>query len=377
MKTLELINKLKKDAVNNKMRFIKSPENKKLFRDIKKPGDFKDKTFLYIRATDTDTGNRPLPAGTRYWDSPDIELYDSNNNLIPTNKLNKNESYTINVLVHNDGDMTCNTCTVDLFICDPTIGFNRVNATQIGIQSIIVLGHNTEVASFNFIPTVENLGHQCLFSRAYSYVNGDLPDSGDIFSTSTDRHIGQQNLNVINQGTKFEFLLAPEFQKAKMRLKLTQNKKSTKELKIKTLKNLNISTKTIPVNKFVFFKNINPHIKELEKIPGTVNITPRNKEFLRTNKPGIKHSARNFPARILMPYIERLIPKKIDTKKFDLIKQVAENSWEYNYKGSIDKITLKIPYLFTKRNSAAIFDIEMINEETHKSIGGLTIIVKV
>lgn len=365
-KAIKIIDKLKKDAERDKRRFMRNPENKKIFRDDKeKPDDFKDKTFLYIRATATDIGDRPIPPGTNYWNSPDIELYDSNNILISTNQLKRNQNYTIKVLVHNDGDMSCNSCTVDLFICDPTIGFNRMSATQIGIQTISILGHSTAVASFNFTPKAENEGHQCLFARAYSYVNGDLPNSGDQFPTTTDRHIGQQNLSIVKQGSEFEFMIAPDFlvDKAKLKLKVTQQKTPIQNFKLKSLADLKTTNKTIDSKKLLFIKNLDFPVTTR---PAIYNITANNSNLISSSQPTVINNMATSRFRTGL----------VDITRFELIKPITANTWIYDYKAGENKVTLNIPDLSLQKNRATIFEIEMINVESNESVGGLTVIVK-
>ena len=370
MKTLELIKKLQEDAEKDKAKFRQSPKNKEMFEGVDdKPDDFKDKTFLYIRATSTDLGERPIPSGTVFWNSPDIELYDSNGILIPTNELDENRDHTIQVVVHNEGDMTCNSCTVDLFICNPSIGFDRPHATQIGIQSIMIAGHNTSLANFSFRPAAENVGHQCLFARAYSYVNGDLPDHGDQFSTRTDRHIGQQNISVVSQGTDFEFLIAPaiQMQTAKLKLKITQNKQPIKNFNFKSLEKLNGTPRTISTKRFLVLKNINK---------GVAN----NNTIIGVSKQSVKQISRkpaaSFIVRLIKLLFARFRRRKIDPTKFEEIKPVEANTWIYDYRQGVNKVTLDIPYMFLWKNSATIFEIEMTHEESGESVGGLTIIVK-
>ena len=370
MKAIELIKKLKEEAQKDKEKFHKSSENKEMFEGVdEKPDDFKDKTFLYIRATNNDQGTRPIPQGTVFWNSPDIELYDSNGVLIPTNELTENQDHTIQVVVHNDGDMTCNSCTVDLFICNPSIGFDRIHATLIGIQSILVSGHHTGVANFNFKPAAENIGHQCLFARAYSYVNGDLPDHGDQFSTRTDRHIGQQNLSVVSQGTNFEFLVAPAIQAetANLILKINQNKKAIKDFNLKALENLKETKRTINTDRFLVVKEIGIQQAASQQIINFEKVNTRQV---------LRRPAANFIVRLIMLLFARFRKRKYDPKRFEDVKPLSDNTWRYKYQKGANKLLLDIPYMFLWKNNATIFDIEMIREDTKESVGGLTVIVK-
>jgi hypothetical protein len=362
MKPIELVKKLEADKKAAKERFYKNPQNRENYGNKEhKPEEFKDKTFLFIRSSDTDNGCRPLPAGTAYWNSPDIELYDSAGTLIPTNQLVLNQHFTINVLVHNEGDMTCNSCIVELFICNPSIGFDRAHATQIGIQTTSVMGHHTATVSFPFTPGNENLGHQCLFARAYSYVSADMPISANQFNPPVDRHCGQQNLSIINQGTSFEFMVfqAKNIEPQKLTLKLTQNKAPLKGHKLIEINRFEPTAKPIQVNQFKFLKNISSD-KKIVQTKNVINEIPEKNIFIR-----------------LFKYILSLFTKKkTDTVQNIEMIAVGNNTWKQEFTGVQNKVTLKIPELSLGKNEATQFEIEMINEKTGESIGGLTIIVK-
>jgi hypothetical protein len=362
MSTIELIRKLQAEKKMARDSFYRHPVNREAYGNKdKKPEEFKDKTFLYIRSTDIDNGGRPLPAGTVFWNSPDIELYDSSGTLIPTNQLALNQNYTITVLVHNEGDMACNSCIVELFICNPTIGFDRAHATQIGIQTLSVQGHNTVMAKFNFTPGNDNLGHQCLFARAYSYVSADMPNSADQFYPTTDSHIGQQNLSIVSQDTTFEFMvfIADKLETQNLTLKLKQNKAPIKNHKLKVLSNLLTTDRTISGNHFLFMKNIGS-----------------DKKFTVIQNMGIKPSEKNFLMRLLIFILSFFIKKRFDTTRYEEMKPVGNNTWTKEFSGGPNKVTLEIPYMFLGKNKATQFEIEMINEKMGVSLGGLTIIVK-
>lgn len=366
MKTKELIDKLKNDNIKAKRKFHTSSKNKELFgtnndtHPGKQPGDFKDKTFIYISATSIDNGTRPLPAGTVFWDSPDIELYNSTGVIIPTNQLTQNRSHIITVKVHNEGDMACNSCIVELFICDPSIGFDRTHATQIGIQTHFIPGHNSITARFDFVPTTANIGHQCLFARAYSYVNVDMPDSAVLFSTFTDRHIGQQNLSIVSSGTTFEFMVFGGQHKEiqTFTLKIRQNKASFSQFKIKELANLKPTNKTITAKQFTCLKNIGPDA---------------SKPIIY--KPASPISS-SFIVKLIRFIISLFFKKRIDKTRFEAMTPASDNGWTQGFLNGQNKVTLDIPVLFLGKNEAALFELEMKNEKTGMVMGGLTIVVR-
>jgi hypothetical protein len=319
MNTKELIAKLRAEKRSARDRFYKYPENKEIYGNKeRKPEEFKDKTFLFIRATGTDTGARPLPGGTIFWNSPDIELFSPAGLVIPTNQLETNNKYCITVLVHNEGDMACNSCIVELFICNPSIGFDRPHATLIGIQNVSVQGHNTVVARFDFTPGLENLGHQCLFARAYSYASADMPDSAEQFNTTTDRHIGQQNLSVINDGTTYEFMvfLPGKIKKQAMSLKLTQNMTLPQNQKMNFLLKYRPTGKVIAANRIPVMKNNGP-------------VTEFKLSQNRDPNPPVK----SFFIRLLLFILSLFFKKRIDTSRYEIIKPEADNTWTTEFTG--------------------------------------------
>lgn len=361
MTTLELIRKLQSEKKTARARFYKDPSNVETYgnRD-KKPEEFKDKTFLYIRSVESDTGSRPMPGGTIFWNSCDIELYDSSGTLIPANQMQLNQTYTITVLVHNEGDMTCNSCVVELFICNPSIGFDRTHATQVGIQSHIIMGHNTVTARFLFKPGAGDLGHRCMFARAYSYVSADMPLSADAFNPVADRHIGQQNLSIIDQGNAFEFnvFVPVRLKTQNLTLKLNQNKAPVGNIKLKGFENLVTTNRTISGKRFLFLQNI-----------GTDNKSDKNQSA------GITREQKSFLIRLLLFILSMIFRKKYDPSRFEAMKAVGDNTWTKKFSAGLNKMTMQIPFLFLGPGKATQFEIEM-TDEAGKSLGGFTLIVK-
>ena len=361
MKTLELIRKIQQDRRTDKKRFNESPENKEMFgHNDNKPDDFKDKTFLFIRATINDTGARPLPQGTNYWNSPDIELFNNAGTLIPTNQLTENQNHVITVVVNNEGDMTCNSCIVELFICNPSLGFDRVHATQLGIQTVSVLGHDVSTATFNFSPGAEHIGHQCLFARAYSYVSGDLPNSGDGFHTSVDRHIGQQNLSIIEQGEVFEFqVINTEAENQQFAFNLIQNKMTMHNFNYAEIKSLKATRRTISGRRFMLLKGIDT--KSMQAVGNKIQMKP---------------SSKNFFVRLIKFLISLFRLRRFDKSKYELLKPSGKNTWTREFSTGLNKVSLDIPILFVLKKRATVFDLQLTNTRTKEVVGGLRVIVK-
>jgi hypothetical protein len=169
---------------------------------------FRDSTFLYIKAVDSDTGQRPIPAGTLFWNSPHVELFEGEV-LIPTNQLKEGQDYTIEVTVTNGGDLEAASCSVDLFICNPSLGFNVAAGKLIGVRHAGVGPHGVASVRFNYTASAGDIGHRCLFARAYSVSTRDYPSDASALNAAEDRHIGQQNLSIVQQGTALPVDLAP------------------------------------------------------------------------------------------------------------------------------------------------------------------------
>src|SRR4030095_1795293 len=162
-------------------------------------GQFSDRTFLYIKSFSGDDGSRPIAGGIVFWNSPSVELFDGNI-PIPTNQLKAGKNYTIEVNIDNGGDLEAASCIVDLFICDPALGFVFASAKQIGIQHVEAQPHKSTKVYFNLLAGPEHIGHRCLFARVYSFSTRDFPAKADAFETVNDRHIGQQNLSIVTEG---------------------------------------------------------------------------------------------------------------------------------------------------------------------------------
>ncbi len=325
MKAKKLLYKLRTDVKSAKTKFKRIKRNKILFKsDQKPPETFSDKTFLFIPAFTGDNGMRPLPPGTAYWNSPAIEIYDSANNLIAANQMTKGNAYKITVDVWNEGDMTCNSCIVELFICSLSVGFNVANASQIGLQNIIINGHSTFRTEFSFTPGASNVGHQCLFARAYSFIDGDLPLSSTDFLVVEDRHIGQQNLSIIGQMETFTFNIFPMKADMNQDFRIRVKKKTTKPAILKTASFAKYAiSKTIEVtDKFVF-----------------ANLLP---------------------------------PAPSDIK----LKKVTKDKWDIPLAADVNKMQLTLPKLSLKAKEIAVFDVEITGVKTNRSLGGFTIIVK-
>ncbi|MFH0896004.1 MAG: hypothetical protein V2A54_16345 [Bacteroidota bacterium] len=301
-----------------------------------KPEEAINKTFLFIKYTEPDNGNRPIPSGTVFWNSPDIELFDSGENVIANNQITAGQSYAVNVVVQNQGDMACNSCTVELYLCNPYIGFDMAHATLLGAKVTAVNAHASAMVRFDYNPTNAEAGHKCMFARAYSFASLDMPLNAAALDTVNDRHIGQQNLSIVEQLEEFSFFMAANFTKI-----------TTVELAMKTVK----------LNPDQFRQTA---IKKM--IPATVKMM---------NAPEIKRADITK-----LPVIKPGLKPKFSIGKFSVLNPAMKNKWEIKLQKDSQKFEFTVPNLGLKKKEAAVLQIEAIDVKTKKSLGGLTLIVK-
>ncbi len=157
-----------------------------------------------VRAYDGDTGNRPIGAGTVFWLSPDIGLFDSAGVRVATTEIATGKPYTIEVTATNAGDIACHSCQVELFLDDSSIGFSVAASQLLGCQMVEVPREGTATARFPFTAKAEMAGHRCLFARICSILTND-PADWTYFDTNADHHIGQQNLDIVQQASALDF----------------------------------------------------------------------------------------------------------------------------------------------------------------------------
>jgi hypothetical protein len=327
---------LKKVSEERLKAFYSDENNRKLMSEGQLDDDpFKPNTFLYIRAYSGDKGTRPIPPGIVCWLSPDIELY-SNGALVDTmNPLTPNTSYTVQVTVTNDGDMDCNVCTVDLYLCEPSLGFSTRGALKIGIVNTRVSAHSTATVEFPFMTTDDMSGHRCMFSRAYSLASHDYPADLINFNTASDRHIGQQNLNIVKQGETFIFninrVLNIANQDFEIVLKPIADLTNTK---LEKQRRYMLPRKAINTDKFQFIKR------------DAISVNPKRR----------------------IPIIGRLpiLPK---------IERIRAGVWKHKIESGINKMSMTIPNLGLKENEAVPMHLTAVNPTTGEVIGGITILV--
>ncbi len=182
------------------------PFFKKNQKDRKPPGEFVDSSFLYIRAYDGDVGIRPF-SGITYWHSPDLAVAPLNDLGAYTNTLDAGKSYQISCNVRNRGDLIVPSANVEFFLVTPSLGFNTQFATKLGVTAGWVNPYSTTKVALNYTIPPDLSGHRCLFARVFSFSPLDLPVDDYQLYPPIDRHVGQLNLNIVQQASSYSFNL--------------------------------------------------------------------------------------------------------------------------------------------------------------------------
>jgi len=186
-------------------------EVRKLFKghDRKPPGEFHDSSFLYIRSYDADVGVRPF-SNIVHWHSPDITLSPITSVGAYTTTLTAGETYLVRCWLRNRGDLAVPSAKVELFLTDPSLGFDTRFATRLTLGNVpsgwIGSGASASVDFAYTVPPSES-GHKCLFARAFSFSPLELPIDDFQLDPRLDRHVAQQNLSIVGQGQPYSFQL--------------------------------------------------------------------------------------------------------------------------------------------------------------------------
>ena len=179
-------------------------------RDRKPPEVFHDSSFLYIRSFDGDIGIRPF-SGIVHWHSPDLLVSPITSVGAYTTTLQAGDTYVIRTVLRNRGDLAVPSAKVELFLTDPTLGFDTRFATRLtglgNVPSAWVTSGGSAAAEFAYTVPPTEAGHKCLFARCFSFSPLELPIDDFALDPRLDRHVAQQNLNIVGQAQAFAFNL--------------------------------------------------------------------------------------------------------------------------------------------------------------------------
>jgi predicted Rdx family selenoprotein len=176
-------------------------------RDRRPPEPFHDSSFLYMRSYDADLGVRPF-SGIVHWHSPDLTLSPVTGVGAYTTSLIAGDTYVVRCALRNRGDIGVPSAKVELFLTDPTLGFDTRFASNLTLGRVpstwVPAVANAAVEFTYTVPPIES-GHKCLFARAFSFSPLDLPIDDFALDPRLDRHVAQQNLNIVGQAQAYSF----------------------------------------------------------------------------------------------------------------------------------------------------------------------------
>ncbi|MFZ2898889.1 MAG: hypothetical protein WA004_09720 [Saprospiraceae bacterium] len=356
--------KARKEYVKNARPFLNEYFKEKGRKGLE---EFKDSSFLYIRSFDGDVGIRPF-SDKNFWNSPDIELSPMEGTETYTTSLEAGKIYNIRCQLHNRGDLNIPFPKVELFLTDPTLGFDTRFARQIGLGQYqgLLPPNASRFVDFTYqIPPSES-GHKCLFARTFSFSPLDKPI--DVFDLNPliDRHIGQKNLNIAAQSESFSFSLL-HLPNANDRIDFVP----MNTLEVATLRHPLIADYKIKEkHNEIFISKRNLSIKENQ-----------HELSLVQRQSGFQILAKGFGASIreqanIFRQVEQAV--KAINKGEANHQQYRETFKEFrSMNREIQRTTfdLKIPDLGLKKGEATGFSIVCTNKVTGRIKGGITLIV--
>jgi hypothetical protein len=148
--------------------------------------------WLVIRDQTGDVGDRPLPSGTVFWESPDVWVVST----LGINQPVPGQPNTVYARVTNLGMQDATGVFVQFWWANPALAITEANANLIDTTTTTVLAGSSVVVTCPtpWVPVVENGGHECLLAQAYSPVFDPLTAPLDPVD---DRHVGQKNEQLV------------------------------------------------------------------------------------------------------------------------------------------------------------------------------------
>jgi hypothetical protein len=153
-------------------------------------GEVEYKVELLCRTFVGDSDVRPLASNQVFWESPDLWVVGPGGPDLP-------QAGVVNqVFVHvwNLGLQDSTATFVELYWCNPSVGVNAAQSNVIGVQTISLGAQDDQVVSFDWTPTFENGGHECLVAQVYNPLHDPLVAP---FNPVLDRHVAQRNVTVL------------------------------------------------------------------------------------------------------------------------------------------------------------------------------------
>lgn len=160
--------------------------------------------WLLVRYQPGDNGSRPLAPGSVFWESPDVWTQGS----AGINQPVPGEPTKVFARIGNLGMQDATGVTVKYWWANPSIAISEATAHLIATDTVSIPAGNTLVfqSPADWVPVVENAGHECLLVEAYIPVFDPLVSPMDPVD---DRHVGQKNeqLVIAQQGQMFHIQL--------------------------------------------------------------------------------------------------------------------------------------------------------------------------
>ncbi len=156
--------------------------------------------WLVIRDATGDAGDRPLPGGTVFWESPDVWV----ESALGINQPIPGQPNQVFARVTNLGWQYATGVTIKYWWANPSLAITEATANLIGVGfANIPSGWSVVVeCPTPWVPIEENGGHECLIAEAYIPVSDPLTAPMDPVA---DRHVGQKNeqLVIVGKGKSF------------------------------------------------------------------------------------------------------------------------------------------------------------------------------
>lgn len=148
--------------------------------------------WLVIRYTQSDQGQRPIPAGDVFWASPDIWVESSD----PWGNAVSGEPNFVHAAVFNLGKAPALPTRLDFYWGNPSVGLGPGQMNLIGTEWVQVKPHAVQRIRCQtpWIPVIENGGHECLIVNCTSPILDPIKQP---YQVSLDRHVGQRNVTVL------------------------------------------------------------------------------------------------------------------------------------------------------------------------------------
>lgn len=148
--------------------------------------------YLVVRYQAGDSGDRPLPSGAVFWESPDVWTEGSRG----INQPVVNEPTKVFARISNLGLNDAVGVRVKYWWANPSLTITEQTAHLIGGTTVNILSNYSLVfqCPTDWVPILENGGHECLIVEACIPSFDPLNDP---MQSTADRHVGQKNESLV------------------------------------------------------------------------------------------------------------------------------------------------------------------------------------